>query len=654
MGIFVLALTLRLTYLYQSSDNPSFACPTVDSGTYDRMATSIADGKDINYEFFWQPFLYPVFLSAIYSVSNSSILCAKIVQILLGSITCVLTYLLAKRIFNTKTGIVAGIITALYGPLIFFEGELLASGLAAFWSVALILLLLKTAESKNIWLCALLGISGALSIITRPTFAPFFVAGCIWLAITSYKTHKNWPRLSAKATLITAGFLLVALPVAIQNYRVTSRFGILPASGGINFYIGNNPDYAETLTARPGWGWEEITTLPERNGVTGDIWAQQDFFYAKVKHFITTQPLLFIKGLTHKTLQFLNSREIPRNVDIYLFGKWSPLLRSLAWKINGFGFPFAIILPLAILGLISHWRKTPIPAKLFLLLYPLSIILVFVTARYRIVYIPILNILAAAGCIKLVQIIRTKNLRLITIVSIAAASVITLSTLPGPFPEELPNYEAELYANVAATEILRGQYDQATQHLNKSLTLMPENGFAYANLATIYTYKGQSEQAIKFHQKALKYKPDSPKVLSNLGAAYAAAGQLQLAKKHYTKSLEINPYNAKAHFNLGNLLLQQKLFTDAANSYKKAVEINPDYTKAYINLGHCHYQLGDIEETIKCYEKAFKLAPNLIDTQWNLAWIYSYKAKTLLSQNKIEPAVQYLQKAIDTCPANPA
>ncbi len=158
VGIVILALSVRLFYLYESSANPSFTTPTVDSRTYDKLARSVAEGKDMNYEFFWQPFFYPAFLSAIYLASNSSIICAKVIQLLLGCVTCLLTYRLGKRIFDRRTGVIAGVMTALYGPLVFFESELLAAGWAAFWSVVLILLFIKSSSKKSVWLCVILGI----------------------------------------------------------------------------------------------------------------------------------------------------------------------------------------------------------------------------------------------------------------------------------------------------------------------------------------------------------------------------------------------------------------------------------------------------------------------------------------------------------------
>jgi len=111
------------------------------------------------------------------------VLWPKLIQAVLGAVTCVLTYRLGERLFDRRTGAVAGFAVALYGPLIFFEGELLAGGWAAFWSVTLVLLFLRAHAERTVRLCFWLGVCGALSVLTRPTFLPFFVTGCLWLLV---------------------------------------------------------------------------------------------------------------------------------------------------------------------------------------------------------------------------------------------------------------------------------------------------------------------------------------------------------------------------------------------------------------------------------------------------------------------------------------
>jgi len=75
--IFALALMVRFVYLCESSANPSFEMPLVDSKVYDETARAFAQEGRITEGFFWQPFFYPFFLSLVYSLRGNSIVCAN-------------------------------------------------------------------------------------------------------------------------------------------------------------------------------------------------------------------------------------------------------------------------------------------------------------------------------------------------------------------------------------------------------------------------------------------------------------------------------------------------------------------------------------------------------------------------------------------------
>ena len=639
VGIFLVAFGLRLLYLYESSDNPSFETPIVDSAMYNNMARSAAEGKPMSDDFFWQPFFYPVFLSVIYSISNSSIICAKIIQVLLGSITCSLTYLLGKKIFNSGAGIIAAIMTIFYGPLIFLEGELVANSWETLWYVVLILLILKTLSNKSIWFCIILGICGGLNTITRPTTIPFLTAAVGWLAIVFHRAQLRWPQVSIRLGGILCGFLLIIIPVAAQNLRITGHFGFLPASGGINLFVGNNPNLSKTLSARPGWEWDEITALSQQNGVLGDMWEQQKYFNKQVINFISDEPLAFAEGLGYKTIQFLNSRELPRNLDIYLFRKWSWILGVLTWKKGAFGFPFGLFLPLTLLGLVSCWRQTPAVMKLFLLTFPLSIILIFVVSRYRTPMIPVMSIMAAAGVLSLIKMMRTLQIHRLAITGICGSGIIILSTITGPFPQEQANFEAELYENVASEETKRGKVDEAFEHLNKALLLQPDSPSAHANLGVVLFQKGKVEDAIIHYKKALESKSDSAEVLNNLANALAEKGETEEAFATLNKALQIKPWYAEAHYNMGNFLLKQNKFDAAIEHYNKAIQSKADYPKAHGNLAVALQSTGKIEQAIAHFREAVRLQPADSRLRYNLAM-------ALANQGRAEEAIKEFREVL--------
>jgi tetratricopeptide (TPR) repeat protein len=592
----------------------------IDSQRYNNMARSLAGGKGMSKELFWfyQAVFYPFFLSAVYRVSNSSVICAKVIQALLGSVTCLLTYRLGKKIFNPAAGLIAALITVFYGPLIFFETELLASGWAAFWSLVLVLFFLETSSKKNLWTCLLLGICGALAVVTRPTFLPFFAAGVVWLAIVFYRSVHNRQQITKRVGVILVGFLLIAIPVAALNFRVTGHFGILPASGGINFYIGNNPDYDETICALPGTGWEEMTALPVKNGVHGDMWEEQKFYNRKVVDYIFKQPGSFVKGLAYKSVHFLNAREPPRSVDVYLFTKWSKLLGLLVWKVGRFGFPFGVLLPLAVLGVFSCWRKLPGPLLLFVILYPLSIILVFVSARYRVVMIPTIAIIASAELLKLIEATRACHWRRILSFSVLATLVVLLSTLPGPFPQEKVDYEAAFYRNVAANELKRGKIQQALVHTDKALQLMPEFGSAHATMGDVLTEMGRTDEAIEYFNRAVQLKPNLAHPHLSLGVAMAKQNNLDQAINHFSQVLRIDPRSRKALLYLGMIYSGQGEFEQAVECFTKLVKLEPNSALAQSNLGYALFQQGKLDEAIEYFNRALQLKPDFAQARQNL------------------------------------
>jgi tetratricopeptide (TPR) repeat protein len=578
-GVFALAFGVRLVYLYETSKNPTFNLPIIDSQTYDDLARSLLAGAEMGPKFFWQPFFYPFFLYKLYSFCGGSIICAKLFQMALGAFTCVLTYRIGCKVSGQKTGVLAGIITACYGPLIFFEGELLATGWAAFFSAALVLAALKAREEKKLLYCLVAGSIAGFSVITRPVFLPFIAAAMIWLVFRSYKEPLSQKDILGKVLVLAAGFCIVTGAVAVQSLAATGRFSALPQSGGINLYIGNNPESEKMLAVRPSQ-WQGLTKLPRRFTSTNK---QQDseFFTARFRAYALKDPAAFLKGLGYKALQFASSREMPRNIDMYVFRKFSRLLSGLVWKFRGFGFPFGVMLPLGVIGLIGYWRKTPGPLVTFIFLYPLAVILVFVSARYRVPVIPVLAVPAAAGVETIVKIIRSGRRLKALLVLAVFGSIISFCSIPGPFAAEQSSYEAEMYHFVGLTYKENGQYAEAIENLTKAIEADPLYKNAYSSLGLVFGEQDQFARAIEYHHKALQIDPNYPGSHNNLGITLAGHRRHEEAIKAFEKAVRIDPYFDKAYYNWGGSLTQLGKVNEAIELYKKVLEIIPrnDMTK---------------------------------------------------------------------------
>ena len=90
VGVFVLALALRLIHLFEIVDQPWFAMTLGDALAYDEWAREIAGGDGLGDRIFYQAPLYPYFLAAIYALAGHDLLVVRIVQALLGSAACAL------------------------------------------------------------------------------------------------------------------------------------------------------------------------------------------------------------------------------------------------------------------------------------------------------------------------------------------------------------------------------------------------------------------------------------------------------------------------------------------------------------------------------------------------------------------------------------
>ena len=376
VAVFALALSARLYYLHEIRVSQLFTAPVVDARTYTEDARYLSEvsfaGRPAP---FWQPPLYPVLLGVLFAVAGDDLYLPRLIQAVLGALVCVLICLLGYRVFGAGIGLGAGFAAALYGPLIYFGGELLPTLLAC----CLNLLVLLLAVGGGGWARALaagvlLGLS-ALSVANVLLFAPVLLGYLYW----------RQRRLRPPALLLLGCALVIAL-VAYRNWAVGGDLVLISHNAGINFYIGNNADYEQTTRIRPGRAWAELVEMPEIRAGIEQPSAKSRYFFAQSWQYITSEPLDFLGLLAYKGYLFLRGDEIPRNRDLYFARNDSSLLSILLWK-KGLAFPFGLIAPLALVGLFAFLRA-PGPAEgrllaLFVACYALSVVLFFVTGRYR-------------------------------------------------------------------------------------------------------------------------------------------------------------------------------------------------------------------------------------------------------------------------------
>jgi len=412
------------------------------------------------------------------------------------------------------TAVAAGLILALYGPVIALEADLLSEGWAVFWTALLLWLLQRAQTEPRPGTLAALGVAGGLAALTRPTFLPFTLGAGLWLTALRVRRY-GWKAGLDTAGTLAMGLLAVLLPAAAFGRQHTGRFTAFPSSSGLNLYLGNNPRWIETVSIRPGVEWMELIREPQRAGLS-DIWDQSDYFRNKVAGYARSQPGAFAAGLLQKAARFLCSREIPRNHDLYSLREAAPVLKPLLWKAGGFGFPFGLLLPLALLGLAARRRQLG-AAWLFLLLYSPAVIAVFVSDRYRAPAVPALAVAAALGLAWLWE-QRANRTRLAgALAALAAAAALT--SVARAYPEEQLAFEAE--RNWAAGQRLaaEGRPAEAEACLRRATEIDPRMVDAWNSLGVLLEQGGRRADAIDAYRRAVALDPSNEGPRFNLEAA---------------------------------------------------------------------------------------------------------------------------------------
>ncbi len=396
------ALMLRLVHLWWFADASPFFDPQpwntpqnpLDTGEYDRWGQQIVGGDgwwtDHGQGVYFQSPVYPYFVAAHYLIFGRSLLAVAITQALMGAITCGLTAWLARRLVSPAAGWLAGGLTAVLAPALFYGPFLLKETLATFLlalalSLTVAWRLLPEGGTAGRRLLPFTGWAWGAALATWPLLAPLALAVFAWMsALRAWpagqaagpgKTGGGMGAASRTLAALTLGAVLAVAPCTLRNMVGEGRFVLLSDAGPRNWQVGNAANATGTYIDFPRQPLQPSTAL-----ITPLFW----------RHYGT------------KLMLMTAARDIPQVTDRDLQGPASPVLRL---PLPAFGF----LLPFAAAGLWlvladarrRHWRSPWWPLLLVSLGYPLLMAVFFVVGRFRLPWVPVLAVLAALAATSL-------------------------------------------------------------------------------------------------------------------------------------------------------------------------------------------------------------------------------------------------------------
>ena len=581
-----MSLLLHFAVVAELSRAPSFDVPIVDEASYDQLARDLVAGRGLDGRLFWQGLLYPLELALVYAATGGSIVCARVAQSFAGAAAAGLTCKLGERVGGRRVGLAAGLLVACSGPLLFLDFELAATAWEVLWGVALPLLAMRAAERSSARSAWLFGAACGAGILTRAAFAPFTLAAIAWLAWSgSGRRERRWARAATSAM----GVATVLLPAVLLARSATGEWRILPYSGAINLYIGNGQGSDDRIRIRPGEAWDRLASQPARRGAATPS-AKEAYFVDLVERDAVDHPGAFALGLAKKAVELVSSREIPRNLDVYTYRAYSAVLEVAAWRAGPFGFPFGLVFPFALVGLVFAYRAMPAPLVILLVTYSLSIVAVFVTARYRAPILPAIAIAAAMGARRAYDAVAAREWPVVAGCGALALSGAALSTRPGPFAAELGDPRAEMLTLVATEHFEHGRFDDAESLLHEALDGDPRDQVAHCVLGSVLARRGDLDGAADHFASALALDSGStvPQVPfhanAGMGSVLVLRGTPSLALPYFREALKYEPDDARLLDDVGQILHGAGDDEGAARYLRRAVFADPSLDVARKNL----------------------------------------------------------------------
>ena len=508
-GLLAAGLAVRLAHLWQWEQSAFGEVAVGDAAHY---AGGLGDGG-------WYSRLYAA-LCAVALQEETGLWVLRVIKVGMGGLACVLVWSIGRQLFSPAVGRGAGIVAVLYGPAIYYGGEITPAVLAAFSGLLLLRGLVGSAGMGPLRAGIMGAVGGVTALVDfRALFA--VVAALVWVG--SGDRRAAW------------WFFAGAALVLVLGGTVWGWEGLVPSVSGLGL---------KEMAARAYLFWHGAEVL-------GDI----DPYRAAAPSWMLA-PLMW------------------RVLLGFPFGLVGPLaLVGFLVTVRGEGMDRYRALPLLFVGawmlgslLEEASGRSRLSAALFLLPGALAAIPLLQEKRQRVWGIASALVLLAA------------NLP----IAAAAGAQSSHDTWTGYAYRELDMkansiaaYERAIeaedagirpYAELAEIYFDTGAYEHAAEIYLSLLQRHAVNRDIWIALAESYLRAGRAEEAAAIYADLVS-KENEPTLAGRLGDARAAQGALEDAIAAYQTVVAVWPDSHRVRFQLARTWEQQSALDSAAVHY---------------------------------------------------------------------------------------
>jgi Flp pilus assembly protein TadD len=579
--LFGAVFLVRLITLVRLASSPLLFSSGSDMQFYDDWAKQILHGHWTDHQAFYGLPLYPFLVAVVFRIFGSSPFVVGLFQACLDAGTAVLIYKVTVRLMTTAenrvpkraaiTGILAAAGWCFFVPAEAYSAILMPTAGAVFVFWLLVWQIVRSESAPSPARCLAYGLLigfAAMGVAAILFLVPLFLAAIFFRRTTTGR------RTGATALLIVGIFLGTA-PCWIHNCLVARDPVFLSAHGGINLWLGNNPE-ATGYPRFPGLhaGQRQMLhdSIEQAEVAAGRTLKRSEvsrYWSAKARQFIATNPTAWLKLLARKAANFWNAFEYDDLGVIVNFREDRVLFP---------GLHFGLIAVLGLAGAVFSWRAFPTSRWIAaaIALQFAAILPIFVTERYRLPVVPGLLVLAALGLHRLwthfANSDYAKGAWQLGAVGVAALLV------------SIPRHDPALWAleayNAGRFALETNNLVAANNHLQRARSLVPDNPETNLALGNLRLAQGDVAAARDFYEATLRIDPQHKGALNNLGVLALEANEAPRAIDFFRRALLREPRNSKTHYLLARALDLAGQHEEARVEAARAVELDasqPEY-----------------------------------------------------------------------------
>ncbi|RME24587.1 MAG: tetratricopeptide repeat protein [Deltaproteobacteria bacterium] len=305
-------------------------------------------------------------------------------------------------------------------------------------------------------------------------------------------------------------------------------------NGGLNFYLGNNPGWRETMFLRPGLPFRKLVLEAEPHRRSVD--ERNAWWWQRAKREIADKPVVWASVLLTKAIWSVNNREIPRNEDYRCRIDDGPL----RW-IGALPVRYGLVLPWALVGAALLVRRGRDGARVLpatWLALHLPVIAFIVADRYRLATWPVMCACAAVALAAIGPTWRAwkaRRQRPSAAWLLLAGGLVAWVPID-PRTAKDPAWCLHVDGNLA---LMEGDPDTAAQLYRQALALDPEDWGARDFLARTLFREGDLDGAAALMEPLVAWFPDHYPTLYFMARLEERRGNLDAAADYMGRAYRV-------------------------------------------------------------------------------------------------------------------